>query len=437
MSRFETSSTAGRRQGGFTLVELIVALGVTVIIMMGILFLFDLNNKLTRAQTNISDMQQSLRVAQYDMVRLLRMTGRGGLPTVQTGLALPTGAALSVTRNVPADTRIVPGDADTPLVLEGSDVLAVRGVFSTPIYQIAYARPGSYRPVDPVAPTDPQPARTTGGEIEICSQSHTGVNQDLTPLEELLDADDARPEALVLVSPLDDAVYGIVQLDAGASTKTVTSCFSGEGVTLRFKSDPADPLTARYRALSSAAAGENLPGGLTKVAFVGVLEEYRFYVREEWALGAPDEDRGGAITNELMPTLARARFYPGTNEIYAGDAANVRVDVADGILDLQVSLGIDTNGDGRVEEDPDAPDEDEVMGNHPDDAVLTGRLSYARLSTLARTNRRDHSYEAPDLEAVEDHEYDVDDPKDRVNGAFARPFRRRVLETIVDLRNLS
>jgi hypothetical protein len=76
------------------------------------------------------------------------------------------------------------------------------------------------------------------------------------------------------------------------------------------------------------------------------------------------------------------------------------------------------------------------MGNDPDDAPLVGRLAYARLSTLARTNRRDKDYQAPDLPMVEDHEYDVGDPQDRANGDAARLFRRRILQTIVDLRNL-
>jgi len=442
MSRFEMSSADSRRQDGFTLIELIIALAVTVIVMIGILFLFDINNKLARAQTNIADMQQSLRVAQYDMVRMLRMAGRGGLPPVQAGLALPTGAALSLVPNVPDDTHIVPGDTDTPKILEGTDVLVVRGVFSMPVYQIDYVKSGSYRPVDPVDPSDPLPQRTVGGAIEVCSQSHTGVNQDLEPLRAVIreaqtDATKSRNEALILVSPLDDSVYGVVQLDPGTSSETAVGCVSGSGVTLVFKSDPgADLRTNKYRALSSAGAGENLPSGLTKVAFVGILEEYRFYAREEWATGTENADRGGTPTNELLPTLARARFYPGTQEAYGGDEDNLRVDIADGILDLQVALGIDANSDGRIQENPVAPNADEWMGNDPDDAVLAGRLAYARLSTVARTNRRDKDYRAPDLPLVEDHEYDIADPMDRANGDAARLFRRRILQTVVDLRNL-
>ena len=66
MSETIAASTAAgfpraSRQRGFTLIEVTVSLIVTVIVLLGVLALFDFSNKLTRVQTNISDMQQSLR----------------------------------------------------------------------------------------------------------------------------------------------------------------------------------------------------------------------------------------------------------------------------------------------------------------------------------------------------------------------------------------
>ena len=46
------------------------------------MLLFDFTNKLSRVQTNVSEMQPSLRVSQYDTVRLIRMVGRGGRTSV-------------------------------------------------------------------------------------------------------------------------------------------------------------------------------------------------------------------------------------------------------------------------------------------------------------------------------------------------------------------
>src|SRR5262245_45603937 len=70
-------------QAGFTLVELLVTLAVTALLVVGILGVFDFNNKVTHVQTQVAEMQQSIRVSQYEMVRYIRMAGRGGVPDSQ------------------------------------------------------------------------------------------------------------------------------------------------------------------------------------------------------------------------------------------------------------------------------------------------------------------------------------------------------------------
>src|SRR4029077_2488897 len=86
------------------------------------------------------------------------------------------------------------------------------------------------------------------------------------------------------------------------------------------------------------SAGGAYPAGLKSVNYVGLLEEYKFYVRNDHI--NPDD-----ATTQPMPKLARARLFPGT-ATPAGYAANAHVDVADNILDLQVALGFDTTNAG-------------------------------------------------------------------------------------------
>src|ERR1700753_2811078 len=74
------SSASRRRPRCFTVLELTISLFITAEVILAGLALFDFHNKLARVTTQISDMQQSLRVAQYDMVRLGREAGRGGFP---------------------------------------------------------------------------------------------------------------------------------------------------------------------------------------------------------------------------------------------------------------------------------------------------------------------------------------------------------------------
>ena len=68
------------RQSGFSLIELLIGMLIALEILVVALTVFDVHNRMARLQLQITDMQQSLRVAQYDMVRTTRMAGRGGLP---------------------------------------------------------------------------------------------------------------------------------------------------------------------------------------------------------------------------------------------------------------------------------------------------------------------------------------------------------------------
>jgi hypothetical protein len=207
-------------------------------------------------------------------------------------------------------------------------------------------------------------------------------------------------------------------------------------------------------------------------AYVGILEEYRYYVRDE------HEVPGNAAT-PLRPRLARARFEPGTELPYANDAQNYALDLADGVFDLQVALGFDSDypstsstTPGSFDDDLDydgvddtifeaaagsgARDQDDWLYNDPGDDPTdnqyrvhgyTGRagepvhLYFVRVTTIARTNRADPSYRAPDFDAtagsdlVEDHDYDQA-PANDFKSDDNRKFRRRMLTTVVDLRNI-
>src|SRR4029079_7571241 len=72
---------------------------------------------------------------------------------------------------------------------------------------------------------------------------------------------------------------------------------------------------ATYQQLSSASAGSTtLPSVLTSIASVGILEEYRFYIRQ-------DNTISGNVASEVAPRLSRARMFPGTETPYGTTAA--------------------------------------------------------------------------------------------------------------------
>ena len=114
------------------------------------------------------------------------------------------------------------------------------------------------------------------------------------------------------------------------------------------------------------------------------------------------------------------------------------MDIADNVFDLQISFGVDLDGDGRVTEDSDDLASDEWLYNSPDDNAAAalwaaGQLGYLRINTLVQSDRPERGQQAPKLTFIENHEY-LD--SDSLNGPVMRMFRRRLLRTVVDMRNL-
>ncbi|HVS02086.1 MAG TPA: prepilin-type N-terminal cleavage/methylation domain-containing protein [Thermoanaerobaculia bacterium] len=407
--------TLRRGEAGFTLIELLVALILLSILIVAILGMFDASNKLARVQTHVADMQQSLRIAQYQMVRNVRMAGRGGLIRGD----LPNMVSVAVRNNVPADSRI--GDAASPRIVEGTDVLTVRGVFDT-VYHVN--PPASAMTLD----ADVSP---TSGTIRLQNPiPETGVAQDLDPLIQAVEAE--RREALVLVSPLGGSLYGVVELDPSHGD---TSIDDPTDITIGFKITGGDN-TAGYNVISPGGA---FPIDLRSVAYLGILQEYRYYVRERYAIP-------GDASSQLRPSLAQARFYPGSQAVYEGMSGD---DVAENILDLQVVLALDLDGDGLIGAEDLAVANDEWLYNsgEDDDTDLdlwngaagadTPTLAYVRINTLARTDRGDFQYVSEAIDRIEDHAYDEADDPATSDEIRDRRHRRRVLQSIVELRNLS
>lgn len=436
---------ARRRDEGYSLVELIVGLTVAVIVLVALFQVFQSNTQLARTQTDLADMQQSLRVGQNEMVRLVRMAGRGGLASMIDNFGTRLLPAIAIRDNVGANENIAVGDNNSPTVTEGTDVLTIRGVFNSPVYQLNFADPTTFTLFDNGGAPTTDPTQAVSGQILVFDPSPTGIPQDLTALDDAISDRSRRPEALVVVSPIDESVYAVVELDARRSS------VAGNQATVRFVVR-GGTYTQQYRNLYASGNGPNpvLPSGLTNAAFVGLLEEHRFYVREPVANTAP------------APSLSTARMYPGT-EVSYGTAADLQLDIADNILNLQVSLGFDSslgpvlsdqNGDGLVNEDDivitesaDGQDDDWLFNSDQDnpmqapwmppwdDDPLTAtppepRLYYVRLSTLARVQVPERTFQSPSIQRIEDADVTA------YNTTAERQFRRRLLQTTVDVRNL-
>jgi hypothetical protein len=362
------------------------------------------------------------------MMRMVRMAGRGGLPK---GL-IPSGLALSVRNNVPESDDgqyIAVADGSSPKVVAGTDILTVRGAFSAPIYQV--------NPLGGGLVLDNEDNPTTGSIRLRNPHTTTGIPQDLAAMVDAVETEEHV--ALLLVSPID--TWAVVEVDRAASEVTADP----NDITVAFNVGTVSGIDPKdgYLRLSGG-----WPSTLGTVAHVALLEAWRYYVREERPIAGDD-------SSDLIPRLVKARFYPNS-ELPHGDDPDFGNEVADNILDMQIALGIDTDGNGLVDEG--VPDgeaglsrgDDDWLFNHGDDTNEDGELAddlkwnpiggsaplyYVRLTTTARTDRRDFGYQAELLDQIQDRDFTVA-PHNEFNTLGERRFRRRTLDTIVDMRNL-
>jgi prepilin-type N-terminal cleavage/methylation domain-containing protein len=144
---------------------------------------------------------------------------------------------------------------------------------------------------------------------------------------------------------------------------------------------------------------------------------------------------GGYAAGSLVIPVQRARFYidtiNGTPTLMMDPDAEGPAGaepLAEGIEDLQIAVGIDTGAmDGNLVEVGAGANDDEWEYNVAGDAALSGRIRAVRLSVIARAAAElqggTPSFLRP---ALEDH----------AGSSVADAFRRRVLSSTIELRNL-
>ncbi|HET9769011.1 MAG TPA: PilW family protein [Thermoanaerobaculia bacterium] len=372
-----------RATAGFTVIEVVITLFVLVLVLVAVLALFDASNRMARTQIHLADLQQSLRVGHNEIVRMTRMASRGWVINRSSWQATDQ---VRVTNNVSNSTFVDGSSTPALKVLAGTDILRIRGVIAGSVFE----------------PTNPSGVFLEP-RLRLETTSPSGVKQDLEEIKRARDEGNAF--RVLLVSR---------QGEVSSASANVQSLNPASGTVTDATID-YDPLTSLEKWVTDGHP----------IAITGIIEEYAFYIREN----------GG------QPRLSMARFKPGTNLPYGGQAANLQQDIAADFLDLQVALAIDkysnTNGDGVVDEKDHgdhniAADEwfySTPGGPAPPALGTEGDLAFVRINTLARTQGQDFQYASPALPTIEDHTPPSENDADRRH-------RRRFLQTVVDLRNM-
>jgi len=333
---------ASRRESGFTLIEMIVVTLLLAIAMLGLLAVFDASARINKNENDVADAQGAVRYGIYQMTRVIRMAGSGGLFITQAVLnhndpglpgILPAGATNFNNVNGVSFTDQAGNQVRAK---DGTDMIEVRGVILSPLVgfdlqtgcngctgsQSLNARPiigdtiigehvnndASNRPqfaaIDAhgtATGTDPMFVLVSDGNTDL----HTGCS-------------DSNPGG---VERYPQPLYNV-----GVITSATTLVSSNTFGAVDFGGTLGPRFNSEMPSLNSPQAASPIP----KVRRAGIMDDIVFFI-------ALKDDT--ADPQHLHPYLAQATRR--------GDHFIIE-NLADDVEDMQVAYGIDTNADNAV-----------------------------------------------------------------------------------------
>ncbi|HKF41588.1 MAG TPA: PilW family protein [Thermoanaerobaculia bacterium] len=423
---------AGQR--GVTVIELVVALVVGVISMIGLYELMDASNRLTRQQTDVAEAQDAVRVGLSAAGRVIRQARVGGL---YFGNAI-----LPAVNNAPGGTSLTDLDGARHFIRQGTDVIRVRGIIQGDLYALS--------PVDVTCtPCDGTAAMT----VTIPSVTASGI-QNFPNGGTPSIARATAPFYFVVQDGTNQIVTAngvnvLVPLYFVGRVDTTGSWYTQTSTTFTFTMDPSD---TGARKLDAPGTGSPV---LTKPVTGGAVDDITFFVDEGPA------DATGTVT-DTHPSLAEALLDP--------TSGNYRVQtLVEEVEDFQVAYGVDgidgstpDGGLSPVRVDTSASNKDEWVGNVDGEIEATlpisgttspqvqafvdtagpvatgGQLATAALrsvwiSLVVKAAHPDMVYDGPGARGIR--------ILDSAAVSFSspsitnRPYRRRALSLAVSLRN--
>ncbi len=113
-------STRSTTSSGFTLIEMLVAIAIFTILMIGLLNLLDNSTRISKIESALADTQENVRYATYHLMRTARMMGGSTMPFVRGGGAGNAWVAGEVHDNPATNFSIWGTSLDN---MPGSDIL--------------------------------------------------------------------------------------------------------------------------------------------------------------------------------------------------------------------------------------------------------------------------------------------------------------------------
>lgn len=277
---------------GFTLIEMLVAIAVFTVLMIGLLNLLDNSTRISKIESALADTQENVRYATYHLMRTARMMGGSTMPFARTGTGGNAWVAGEVQDNQATNYSLWGATLDN---MPGSDILILRGFFDVAPFFISQAdvNPGGMtvtirEHANPGAPDE----RLINNIADYVTVPNVFLNR-----------------GLIISTGQFGGLYTIGLISASTG---VTGTVPNRQIVLTYAADPAwDVLNPEGTAVASGQPTYLNPSR------AGVLEAYAYYVDNNLVLRRVAQRAGG-----------------------------IGEPVAVNIANLQVELGIDLDSDG-------------------------------------------------------------------------------------------
>jgi len=333
-------AAAARLDRGFTLIEMIVVTLLLSIAMVGLLAVFDASARINKNETDVADAQGAVRYGIYQMTRVIRMAGSGGLFVTQAVLnhndsllpgILPSGASYD---NV-AGVTVTDLGGNPRTVRPGTDMIEIRGVILSPLVGFDQ-QTGCNGCVGTQALT----------VLPIVGDPLIGqhVNDDASNRPQFAAIDaytagaaNASPMLVIVADGNTDLHVGCSDPSPGGATRYPQPMYNVGVITAatRLASlntfgnvDFGGTIGPRFNA-ELPSGGSQTAQTIAKVRRAGVLDDIVFFIETDTA----NDPQG------LHPFLSQG--------IRRGDRFDV-TRLADDVEDMQVAYGVDTNGDNAI-----------------------------------------------------------------------------------------
>ncbi len=334
-----------RRPGGFTLIEVLISLAITIVIVIAMATLFDRSTRMTKVENSVTDAQQNVRYGMYELVRQIRMAGAGGLPANPDSTA-----ALSTSRQFPVSLNLGStgygtgttffvnnvGSGGTDVVIGGShyvrrgtDMIHIRGILDDPIYDLGG---GNWVP-------------SGGGSVSGGTLTIVNCSKYLDPLSPPAVAACGGYAAndmtffLNLPAVWTDKIFVMKDssglIGAGLVTSAPTPTTGGGLTSAQLTLD----MTNAY--VQSLNPGGAFPAALTNPIRGGFLDDRVFFIDNGTSASATcGPTTANLIPGPCHPVLSMADWQSGDTTGAPYSTATV-TQIAEDIEDLQVAYGID------------------------------------------------------------------------------------------------